>query len=105
MRGTHLAVKACLGHETLRFLLFSSEGDLHAILRLSRLPPSPWAHIREELFGGSSVLPESVLAVCGRGAACGIILLIRASSQILPVLSNIFREPQDKEKTLGANCT
>ena len=85
-----------LGPEALPSLLFSSEGDLHAVLRLSRLPPSPWVHIREELFGGSSVLPESVLAVCGRGAVCGMILLIRASSQILPVLSNIFRGPQDK---------
>ena len=72
-----------LGPEALPSLLFSSEGDLHAVLRLSRLPPSPWVHIREELFGGSSVLPESVLAVCGRGAVCGMIRLIRASSQRL----------------------
>ena len=78
-------VKACLGPEALPSLLFSSGDDLHAVLRLSRLPPSPWVHIREELFGGSSVLPESVLAVCGRGAVCGTILLIRASSQMLLV--------------------
>ena len=57
-----------LGPEALPSLLFSSGDDLHAVLRLSRLPPSPWVHIREELFEGSSVLPESVLAVCGRGA-------------------------------------
>ena len=49
-----------------------------ALERLSRLPPSPWVHTREELFGESSVLPESVLAACRRGAVCGIILLIRA---------------------------
>ena len=88
-----MGVKGCLGHEALRSLLFSLEDDLHAVLRLSRLPPSPWVHIREELFGGSSVLPESVLAVCGRGAACGMILLIRASSQMLPVLWYNFRGP------------
>ena len=91
MGRTHLAVKGCLGPEALPSLLLSLEDDLHAVLRLSRLPPSPWVHIREELFGGSSVLPESVLAVCGRGAACGMILLIRASSQMLPVLSYDFR--------------
>ena len=90
MGRTHLAVKGCLGPEALPSLLLSLEDDLHAVLRLSRLPPSPWVHIREELFGGSSVLPESVLAVCGRGAACGMILLIRASSQMLPVLSSNF---------------
>ena len=90
MGRTHLAVKGCLGPEALPSLLLSLEDDLHAVLRLSRLPPSPRVHISEELFGGSSVLPESVLAVCGRGAAWGMILLIRASSQMLPVLSSNF---------------